>query len=160
MDAGTVKLRAWGKKEKRMYEAFTTGYKLPEALQCDSVNNPLSHRESERDIVTMQFTGHYDSAGREIYEGDILQCEGEDAAGNKHFTECEVRFGPYGDFRSEGRSSWYLVGFHFYRVAKDTRRVFDENFKEYIWDFTIIIPSESEVIGNIFENADLLRRNP
>ena len=89
---------------------------------------------AEVDPATVgQFTGLTDKAGREIYEGDIVRCK-KYIGGN--FVEYCYEFG--------------YVEFVYGAFGLHRRQGFYRPFKDWLEDY------EFEVIGNIYQNGDLL----
>lgn len=85
------------------------------------------------DYHFMQYTGLKDKNGKEIYEGDILKWESSEKL-------LEVRWGNVG---------WDLYSTLFTRFGRPDYT----NCSEY---HTVAYVIKSEVIGNIYENPDLL----
>lgn len=84
----------------------------------------------------MQFTGLHDRNGKEIYEGDILQ-------NTKHSNQLvEV----YWQGCTTNNAHWIKWGGWAFRKVQN-----DGNFTFAVYD------NEIEVIGNIYENPDLLK---
>jgi uncharacterized phage protein (TIGR01671 family) len=83
----------------------------------------------------MQYTGIKDRNGVEIYEGDILRVCDYKIRGDGHFDDVIVRV-----FWSEGDLSYFASGGNF---------AF-HNFAAALSDYDI------EVLGNIYENPDLV----
>ncbi|ABQ27674.1 YopX family protein [Geotalea uraniireducens] len=117
------KFRAWGPKSKCMWpwEEIT--------------ELPISALAGESgEFRYMQFTGHWDKNGKEIYEGDIVE-----AVRQGQHVVCEVRWGKecagFVLYRESGGIRWNLTG----GDADSTEQ-------------------SVEVIGNIYENANLLGR--
>lgn len=81
------------------------------------------------DIELMQYTGLKDKNNKEIYEGDILS-DGNDEKPYKVIFE-------NGSFRAE----------------------FDGDFDEYSFDLMDVNLQCCEVVGNIYENSELLGEN-
>ena len=79
------------------------------------------------DIELMQYTGLKDMKGKEIYEGDILF----ESFGEKYY---KVVF-ENGSFRAE----------------------FEGDFEEYSFDLIDVVAQGCEVVGNIYENPELMK---
>ena len=79
-----------------------------------------------KDIELMQYTGLKDKNNKEIYEGDILS-NGNNEKPYKVIFE-------NGSFRAE----------------------FEEDFEEYSFDLIDVVAQGCEIIGNIYENPELL----
>jgi uncharacterized phage protein (TIGR01671 family) len=79
-----------------------------------------------------QFTGLYDMYGKEIYEGDIICRDGS----NRHYVV-------------QMDEEFYSIYALFYRVKGNTELQFADFLKRYYTD-------AYEVIGNIFDNPELL----
>lgn len=88
--------------------------------------------QSEDDFILMQYTGLKDKNGREIYEGDILW-----------FPEEEMTILIRWDHSGAG---WQF----------DEINAFDDGVGRGDWDFKIGISKSSEVIGDIYQNSELL----
>lgn len=89
------------------------------------------------DVIPEQYTGLHDKNNKEIYEGDIIKFTG-------NYTTAE-RCGPH-----KGIIAWQKDEAGFYIKVKGFERPFS------IWDETNEFNSSAEVIGNIYENPELL----
>lgn len=88
------------------------------------------------DILPIRYTGIKDKNGKEIYEGDII---------NKYNKLYTVEFGTYSDGTGcQGEVSIYATGFYLKLIGKTS------------WDPLEHMSSNVEVIGNIYENSELL----
>ncbi len=97
-------------------------------------------------IVIMQYTGLKDKNGKEIYEGDIGIPAQKGLADFVYKIFSVVKMGAYDNGEEyEDRIS----GYGWYWDCKDKNNIYPLN--EPLW--------EMEVIGNIYENPDLLKNN-
>ena len=83
----------------------------------------------EKELKIMQYTGLKDKNGKEIYEGDVLS-NGNDEKPYKVIFE-------NGSFRAE----------------------FEGDFEEYSFYLIDIVAQHCEIVGNIYENPELLGEN-
>lgn len=108
-------------------------------LDCKEMLYKVTVESGANSEYLMQYTGLKDKNGKEIYEGDILRVK--DGWGND--TVHEVKWGN----PNELERNWY--------PAFDLEPSWDEEFNS----FSAIFgggDAEIEVIGNIYENPDLL----
>ena len=136
-----IKFRAWF--EGHMYEVAKLDFwGCPEQATCDMAGTGENGEWKELfdiyvgEVELMQYTGLKDKNGKEIYEGDIVSFE--DSDGGYEYPDLVVNTGivEYGD-----------LGFYF------TNRVAVEMDDFYIKDGRC---DEVEIIGNIYENPELL----
>lgn len=142
-----IKFRAWDKKTKKMravnsivfhYEEECFDFdnsRLPKVVNLwgkDIIEDKaiVLHREI-KDVELMQYTGLKDKNGKEIYENDIVGFYWQDR------TKCSCGVVGYGAFNCTCCDGVY--GWHFGK--QDIREHYDY-----------------EVIGNIFDNPELLER--
>jgi len=131
-----IKFRAWDKKRKRIYEVIHLMRSTFEGIWCiGKGRNIIEDKEIHIDIQpdkceVMQFTGLKDSHGKEIYEGDIV-------------------------------SDHIGVGVIEYVEKYAAFRINYQNMEcKWFYDYTLDGERESiEVIGNIYENPELIRED-
>ena len=123
-----IKFRAWHKKRKRWYHV--SHWHKGDAV--DSITNLAGFNRDEtlfvgEDIALMQYTGQEDKNGKEIYEGDIGK--------------------PRSRFTSTLWVAYWDERVCQFRVCANGDRQFDK---------THTVDWIDEVIGNIYENPELL----
>ena len=129
-----IKFRAWDSYYERfIYESGAGGQ-----VEIDNILN-LSEVATEMNWCVEQFTGLVDKNCKEIYEGDILKIVEKDTDdfGPDEIFVCEVCFGG-----GEYPSSFTTKNSHFYKGFA----ILDSRFN-----------GDKEVIGNIYENPELLK---
>jgi uncharacterized phage protein (TIGR01671 family) len=137
MNKHNIGFRAWNKKAKKMFLVNDLNGLIQNTIVCCKHGDACDEMEGIDgwldEVELMQYTGLKDKNGKEIYEGDILQNPIEVESGAKSFLRFEVFF-------SEGSLSFRIRDLH--TRAKYSNRV---------------VPlSTLEVIGNIYENPELL----
>jgi uncharacterized phage protein (TIGR01671 family) len=153
-----IKFRAWDKTTQKNWNIdkwhFEDEY-LDLIEPGVSICNPRIERiwRKQEDVEIMQFTGLKDKNGREIYEGDVLDCiNGDIKTSDKSFYSG----------RCLGQVGFVGASFIVWpRPVVDGRRmhygceVLSDGLTKYTWE-NEIAAGESTVIGNIYENPELL----
>ncbi len=136
-----IKFRIWDKYEKQMYPISSIDYDIfsqeiriiaigHKNGMCTSYNK--NHNSEKCDITAlelMQYTGIHDIKGKEIYEGDIVKVDNIDLA---------------------------IIYFDDDRMAWGIKPI-----NEFYFDSPLLsenISLELRVIGNIYDNSDLLKK--
>lgn len=141
-----IKFRAWGKESKCMYHA--DGKQFGFEFRGDGKWGFCDYGTSciyatEENSVLMQFTGLKDKNGKEIYEGDIVKTDGSMNFGNR--------------FAQPDAMREILMLESGFTGVKDS---FGKEHPSALcnWDnYTLWnIQGSLEVIGNIYENPELL----
>lgn len=131
-----IKFRAWDKEEHEMFSDVSI---IDDTW--DMLNEFLKHKD---ELVFMQYTGLTDKNGVEIYEGDIL-------------TSLEYPFQDDGGYNYHGVVEWADEAGAFAitkRVANSKIRGISDGIAEYMEDIELF-----EIIGNIYENPELLEES-
>ncbi len=131
-----IKFRIWDKKDE-CWHVSPNEHKIGVNSFYEEIGeNTVSRYSVDGDGLIFQlFTGLLDKNDKEIYEGDVLQIPQEEVKNCIH--------SPYGHvWYSDIFGNWFVSYNHMYSEMSDDlyRRIHD-----------------SEVIGNIFENPELLK---
>lgn len=125
-----IKFRAWDDKKKEMIEMLPGDLGRPGFLMDFFANVFEAQTPGEDNMKLMQFTGFIDKDGREIYEGDVL---------TDHYNRLL-------------QVIWRTSRFQF-EALKETNFLYADMYQWF--DGFLENP---EVIGNIYENPELLKR--
>ena len=125
------KFRAWLKKEQKMDNEIDHISWLEDELYC--IGDGITYMVLAEDLVLMQSTGLKDKNGKEIFEGDII---------TNGISVVDVK-------------NHQTLGF--YTVVNGEERFFGSNtsikdFENDVEEFS----STTKIIGNIYENPELL----
>lgn len=129
-----IKFRAWDKKASKMRVVWDIGWKgwdhPDEVLNYVKVEDNGTNDLLENEVELMQFTGLHDKNGKEIYEGDYVG-----GIWDGYIAYCDKQkslqlFFSFGCAGCEGDVHWY-------DLIEDDGKL--------------------EVIGNIYENPELLK---
>ena len=133
------KIRAWDKETRKMYIVLSISFDVESVTMWSGIEGEAEIARDFKDVELMDYTGLKDKNGKEIYEGDIIKYTEEDedsAFGGTETDTVEVRWiddiGQYRAVFASGRR----VELHFILQLPTIR--------------------ESEIIGNIYENPELL----
>lgn len=147
-----IKFRAWDNNIKVMqYAKNTTWFEFAEYCKPCIVNSGTTgyERVSNDKIELMQYTGLKDMNGVEIYEGDIVRFAHED-----YFNHEDNSF--YEDCEENGIGQVYWGGSY---PAFDIGELHNKNIPAHECDYNIFSDESHyfEVVGNIYENPELLK---
>ena len=136
-----IKFRAWNKNTKKMYkigqitlEKGTWNYE-PDNREYVGMSIPY-----QPSFMLMQYTGLKDENGKEIYEGDIIEFSYDMFVGN------------FDTFVAKGKVV-FEEGAFYVEVFENERTTKDEAYLLYSINLDTI-----EVIGNIYDNPELLEK--
>jgi uncharacterized phage protein (TIGR01671 family) len=157
-----IKFRVWDKFEKRMYkvekiewncfgEITHIGVYENDSL-CKSYTK--NHNVERHDIIAleiMQYTGLHGKNGKEIYEGDIIKLKKIEIVSKDYIPPYD-----YEIIKEKGKLKT-IATYETLIAGYDTR----ENafrYKDKKGNFTTLIDCDIEVLGNIYDNPELLSK--
>ena len=129
-----IKFRAWHKEKKLMLDVATIEFREDGTCEGARCNHPLIHGGNwyyylDEDIKLIQYTGLKDKNGKEVYEGDIVECYVD---GIKEISKVEFFEGCF-CIRAKNNDPDYIPCL----CTVDTNQTL-------------------EIIGNIYENPELI----
>lgn len=150
----TIKFRAWDKRKKRMIPLEEKEYVLVIATGELLENGEGEFYPTEKNVILMQYTGLEDKNGKEIYEGDILR------GYNRKIYQVlfpQIGGGFYIDWydKKKKEGSRQIIGDYYEAVVyiglsnsvtSNGKPLRDVRAEKYT----------PEIIGNIYENPELL----
>jgi uncharacterized phage protein (TIGR01671 family) len=154
-----IKFRAWDKKQKAFINGFNmVGFSTGQGAPKRKLQRFSSYWDEE-EVELMQYTGLKDKNGKEIYDGDILQVETAWYKAKITPTQGEDETDAIFGYRRNGITYWTVehkiftsrVGFMIYGIDRRFHKVLTPN---------MIYNNKAEVIGNIYENPELLTQSP
>ena len=139
------KMKAWLKKENKMVNiiGIDFNYEYIRYTEDDNLFNENYKIAEFKDVELMQCIGSKDKNVKDIYEGDIVKFEDVSIDGTKEFYNIGV-------IKREGKRDELVISQLLFE-----KTYFTENYMDFI-DQTFEI---SEIIGNIYENPELLGEN-
>ncbi|MFA6152930.1 MAG: YopX family protein [Chitinophagaceae bacterium] len=141
-----IKFRGWHTKKQKMFSAENMAIDqltlLPtgEFINVSGMDTKLSHVFTKNEFVPLQYTGLKDKNGKEIYEGDIVKSIYNPR--NEYYTKKE---------------NMMIVEYDICNPCFVLIDIKNKNIMEY--DFVCCNMRSNEVIGNIYENPELINQD-
>ena len=133
-----IKFRAWDKKEKRIYPVFKLLIDEYKGVRGVELLHAYSEYQDIDEVKLMQYTGLKDKNGKEIWESDLVRYAGREVY-------------------DSGDGSKYFLPKGVYKVTLEGWGGHIE-MQDYFLAFGLTRAVDLEVIGNIYENPDLLEK--
>lgn len=140
-----IKFRAWNTKTECMYcDTGLTSLGINDGIELAIKDN----------YILMQYTGLKDKNGKEIYEGDIVRNNWTNINNDFIGEKWAVKFGDHmtgSDYYASGAYGFY------YEAINNKEETCSLNSLPTNDSINIENNPDLEVIGNIYENKDLLK---
>ena len=137
-----IKFRVWDNERNAMLNSKSVDIDFFEGkieITSDTIRYDEVYTDEIKDFELMQYTGVKDKNGREIYEGDIIK--------RTDLTPTENHYGKEEVGLVEYKNAQFIL-----RISKDD---YYEISSDGLFNFDM---ADYEVIGNIYENSELLER--
>ncbi len=148
-----IKFRIWDKRQnKYIFEREACSNRLAVSLHGKVYSGKFDNVLSDNDYVIQQYTGLKDSKGKEIYEGDIMASRGN------YITEELDENGKYLDLINVVVWNVKSSRFALKPITEYVKELKHPIPHELDYPWTCYLTTFKEVIGNIFENPELLKQ--
>ena len=141
-----IKFRVWDIKNSAYFKfnEYVESFSVFDLVNDEACffGDCITGRHDE--FILEQFTGLTDKNGKEIYEGDILNCHRFYFDG---YSESEEEFNSMIEY-NQNHCAFMVIG----GKCDD-----DDSFVHLLSDFLSSDPKGIEIIGNIHQNSDLLK---
>jgi uncharacterized phage protein (TIGR01671 family) len=145
MQQRTLKFRAWDKLAKQ-FTYPDKGYQGHYVLTLNGQFQNLQNGSGGDEYVVQQFTGEYDKNNTPMYEGDIVKCERPEIWLKEDFNEREAGIIMYSN------AAFHVTEKYTGQPIKGSSSLMD--YKSLTDPYLLVC----EIIGNIFENSELLKQ--
>ncbi|MDY4128830.1 YopX family protein [Peptostreptococcus porci] len=150
-----MKVRAWDEKNKKMiyskdiYENDILPEVYVPVFDGDGNLIILNVDEDDKELPIMIFTGYKDKNGKEIYEGDIVEFDDIREEGDVYREAYDIK--------NVAEVELYMGRFQLTNFAEDDTEVINGmNSYWYNEEWHDFMSEQLTVLGNIYENRDLL----